>query len=54
LHDANTQFAANAANWQGQRLSSSGSSSLVQIKIHEMSDEQLVEDVKRHLRSLHV
>ena len=49
LHRANTQFAAKAAEWQSQRLASS--SSLMQVRIHGMSDEELVKDVERHLRA---
>ncbi|TEB20640.1 hypothetical protein C9890_0032 [Perkinsus sp. BL_2016] len=52
LHNANTQFAANAAEWQSERLASSPSS-LVQVRIHQMSDEELVKDVERHLRATH-
>ena len=48
LHNANTEFAAHAAEWQSERLAAS-SPSLIEIR--QMSDDQLVADVNRHLRS---
>jgi hypothetical protein len=50
LHNANAQFAANAAQWQNQRLTTA--TSLLQEKVHRMSDRELVEDVNRHLRQI--
>ena len=44
LHNANSEFAAQAAQWQSQRLSSS--------LIQKMSDQELEADVARHMRSL--
>jgi hypothetical protein len=50
LHTANTQFAANAAQWQSQRLATS----LIEKRVETMSDEELVKDVEDHLRAVDV